>query len=59
MADRALKNAGIPARLIAPPPKLRMGCSLGVEVFVKHTGDILDIFRSQDIAYEKIIALEM
>ena len=56
-AEKALKNAGYNIKLVAPPPKLRKGCDLAVEVnLVEQTG-IERLFREKDVQYVEIVPL--
>jgi hypothetical protein len=54
IAERALKYAGYIVKLVAPPPELRKGCDLAVEInFVQQPG-IERVLREKDIAYISI-----
>jgi len=56
-AEKVLKNAGYTIKLVAPPPKLRKGCDLAVEInLVEQTG-IERLFREKDVYYMEIVAL--
>jgi hypothetical protein len=56
-AEKALKNMGFNARLIAPPPKLRMGCEMGVAITLVQKQDIERLFAEEDIQYSQILPL--
>lgn len=56
-AEKALKNAGYNIKLVAPPPKLRKGCDLAVEInLVEQTG-IERLFREKDVQHVEIVPL--
>lgn len=58
-AEKALKAAGYPVRLIAPPPELRKGCDLALEInLVEQTG-IRRLFEQKDVAYINIDPLKV
>ena len=41
LAEKALKSAGYIVRLVAPPPELRKGCDLAVEInLVEQPGNL-------------------
>ena len=53
-AEKVLKNDGYAVRLVAPPPELRKGCDLAVEInLVEQTG-IERLLRQKDSAYISI-----
>ena len=53
--ERELKAAGIKCRLVAPPPQLRLGCDLALEVCIEKWADIQNIFIKQQIPYSRVI----
>ncbi|MFA4916238.1 MAG: DUF3343 domain-containing protein [Syntrophales bacterium] len=54
-AERTLKSADYMVKLVAPPPELRKGCDLALEVnLVEQTG-IERLFRGKDVQYVEII----
>ena len=56
-AEKVLKKAGHIARLVAPPPRLRKGCDLAVEInLVEQTG-IERLFGEKDVYYMEIVPL--
>lgn len=58
-AEKVLKTAGYDARLVAPPPELRKGCDLAVEInLVEQTG-IERILDENDVAYVNIAPLKV
>jgi predicted metal-binding protein len=56
-AEKALKNAGYAIKLVAPPPKLRRGCDLAVEINLVESMGIERLFREKDVPYVEIVAL--
>ncbi len=57
-AEKLLKAAGIENRLVAPPPKFRLGCALGVEIMMSKKDEILELFRQKDVQISKLVALD-
>ncbi len=54
IAEKTLKSAGYIVKLVAPPPELRKGCDLAVEInLVEQTG-IERVLKYRDIAYVSI-----
>jgi len=58
-AEKALKNAGYEAKLVAPPPELRQGCDLALEVNLAEKPGIERLFNERNIAYVDIVPLKM
>ncbi len=57
-AEKVLKGAGYLVRLIAPPPALRKGCDLAVEInLVEQTG-IERVLGQKDVDYASITPLK-
>lgn len=55
--ERVLKAAGYTVKLVAPPPALRKGCDLALEInLVEQTG-IERVFGEKDVAYVDIVPL--
>lgn len=50
-AERVLIKAGYNVRLVAPPPELRKGCDLAVEVNLVEQPGIERLLKANDIAY--------
>lgn len=57
-AERVLKTAGIEVKLVAPPPKFRLGCALGVEILLSRKQEILDLFQQKDVPISQIVPLD-
>ena len=53
-AEKILKIAGYPVRLVAPPPELRRGCDLAVEINLVEQPGIERLLKHQDIAFVEI-----
>ncbi|MFC1927984.1 DUF3343 domain-containing protein [Chloroflexota bacterium] len=58
-AERVLKKAGYGVKLVAPPPELRKGCDLAVEVNLVEKPGIERLFDQKDIAYISIDPLKI
>jgi hypothetical protein len=56
-AEKALKNAGHTIKLVAPPPKLRKGCDLAIEINLAEQTGIERLFAEKDVAYMEIVPL--
>ena len=57
-AERVLKTAGYPSRLVAPPPELRRGCDLAVEINLVEQPGIERLLGHQDVAFVEIRQLQ-
>lgn len=55
-AEKMLKNMGFTVRLVAPPPKLRMDCEMGVAITLAQKQDIERLFVEEDIQYSQILS---
>ncbi len=53
-AEKALKTGGYIVRLVAPPPELRKGCDLAVEINLVEQPGIERILKEKDLAYVSI-----
>ena len=53
-AEKALKSAGYIVKLVAPPPELRKGCDLAVEINLVEQPGIERVLREKDAAYVSI-----
>ena len=49
--EKVLKDAGYAVRLIAPPPALRKGCDLAVEINLVEQPSIERLLNQKDVAY--------
>jgi hypothetical protein len=56
-AEKALKNASYTIKLVAPPPRLRKGCDLAVEINLVERMGIERLFRDKDVDYMEIVPL--
>ena len=50
-AEKVLKKAGYQTRLVAPPPQLRKGCDLAVEVNLVEQPGIERVLHQNDVAF--------
>lgn len=50
-AERALKKAGYTIKLVAPPPALRKGCDLAVEINLVEQPGIERLLNQEDVSY--------
>lgn len=56
-AEKVLKEAGYAARLVAPPPQLRRGCDLAIEINPVEQMGIERLLRQTEVAYTEIAPL--
>jgi hypothetical protein len=56
--ERVLKKAGYRVKLVAPPPELRKGCDLALEINLVEQPGIERIFKEKDVAYLEIRPLK-
>jgi len=54
LTEKALKSAGYIVKLVAPPPELRKGCDLAVEINLVEQPGIERVLREKDMAYISI-----
>ena len=57
-AEKVLKNAGYLVKLVAPPPALRKGCDLAVEVNLVEKLGIERLLNQKDVPYVSLTPLE-
>ena len=57
-AEKALKEAGYVVRLVAPPPELRKGCDLAVEINLVEQPGIERLLNQRDVAYVRVTSLK-
>ncbi len=57
-AEKILKKADYYVRLVAPPPELRRGCDLAVEINLVEQPGIERLLRQQDVDYIEIRPLK-
>jgi len=55
-AEKGLRSGGYHVKLIAPPPKYRMGCDLGIEYNLVEKTGIARLLLEKDIPYIKMLA---
>jgi len=58
-AEKVLKSAGYQARLIAPPPELRKGCDLALEVSLVEQPGIERLLDVRDVLYIEVRPLKV
>jgi cysteine desulfurase len=54
----ALKTAGIENKLVAPPPQMRMGCDLGLEIYLADQPAVEKIFGEKNVPLLHIMLLK-
>jgi len=57
-AEKALKGENYAVKLVAPPPILRKGCDLAVEINLVEQMGIERLFRQKDVAYLEVVPLK-
>jgi hypothetical protein len=55
--DRTVRAAGYDTKLVAPPPELRMGCDLALEVNLVEQAGIERLFKEKDVPYVRFLPL--
>ena len=58
-AEKVLKLADYDVKLVAPPPELRKGCDLALEVNLVEKLGIERLFREKDVEYVDITPLKL
>ncbi|MCD5383388.1 DUF3343 domain-containing protein [candidate division WOR-3 bacterium] len=58
-AERVLKNASYLVKLVAPPPELRKGCDLAVEINLIEQPGIERLLNQKDVPYVSIVPLKV
>lgn len=58
-AEKILKGAGYQVRLVAPPPELRRGCDLAVEINLVEQPGIERLLRQQAVDYVGVKPLKI
>jgi hypothetical protein len=56
-AEKVLKGTGHAVKLIAPPPELRKGCDLAVEINLVEQPGIERVFDENDVFYVELVPL--
>jgi hypothetical protein len=57
-AEKTLKGAGYVVKLVAPPPILRKGCDLAVEINLVEQMGIERLFKQKDVAYIEVVPIK-
>jgi hypothetical protein len=55
--EKAIKAAGYESRLVAPPPEMRMGCDLALEINLVEQPGVERLFKDRDVPYKQILPL--
>jgi len=58
-AEKVLKKAGYEVKLVAPPPELRKGCDLAVEVNLVEKPGIERLLDQKDVGYVSVSPLKI
>ncbi len=58
-AEKILKAAGYVVRLVAPPPELRKGCDLAIEINLVEQPGIERILKQKDLTYVSIDPIKL
>jgi len=58
-AEKVVKAAGYPAKMVAPPPELRKGCDLAIEVNLVEKPGIERALDEKDIGYVDVVPLKV
>ena len=56
LAEKTLRSAGFDVKLIAPPPKYRMGCDLGIEMNLFEKAGIERVLNEKDVPFVEILS---
>ena len=56
-AEKVLKNAGYVCRLVAPPPALRKGCDLALEINLVEQMGIERLWKNKDVNCLEVVPL--
>jgi hypothetical protein len=55
--EKTVKNASYEVKLVAPPPEMRMGCDLALEINLVEQYGIERLFKEKNIPYKQILPL--
>jgi hypothetical protein len=55
--ERAVRTTDYEVKLIAPPPQMRMGCDLALEINLVEQAGIERLFKEKDVPFVKIMPL--
>jgi len=58
MAEKVLRDAGYTVKLIAPPPALRKGCDLALEINLVEQPGIERVLNQRDVDYVSVTSLK-
>lgn len=58
MAEKVLRDAGYVVRLVAPPPALRKGCDLALEINLVEQPGIERVLNQKDVDYVSVTPLK-
>ena len=58
-AEKVLKGADYDVKLVAPPPELRKGCDLAIEINLVEQLGLERLFKEKDIEYVDITPLKL
>jgi len=58
-SEKVLKKADYAVRLVAPPPELRKGCDLAVEINLVEQPGIERLLREKDAPYVSVVPLKV
>lgn len=56
-AEKAIQTTGYDVKLVAPPPELRMGCDLALEISLVQQHGIERLLQEQSLTYVKILPI--
>ena len=56
LAERVLKSYKYQFKLVAPPPKYRMGCDLGIEINLFEKAGIERVLNERDVTFIEILS---
>jgi len=56
-AEKAIQTAGYDVKLVAPPPQLRMGCDLALEISLVQQQGIERLLQDQHLPYTKFLPI--
>lgn len=56
--EKILKEAGYIFKLVAPPPQLRRGCDLAIEINLVEQIGIERLLEQKEVAYTEVVPLE-
>ena len=59
IAEKVLKKAGYAVKLVAPPPELRKGCDLAVEINLVEQPGIERLLDQKEVAYVNVAPLKV